>query len=191
MDEAVSKPTDAAAHDALERIRRRAADPTTRTDWTSAGGGPIAAPATDAHIAAAEGALDFALPAFLTLVYRAIGNGGFGPGAGLIGVPGGATDANGSSIVDLYDSFSASNPDDRAWRWPDRLLPICHWSGALYSCVDCAGRDAAVVSLDLTEYAPGRDLKHAMTEQAPSVEAWLRDWADGVDLWQRMFPLDS
>jgi hypothetical protein len=191
MHDTVSKPMDAAEVDALERIRRRAADPATRTDWPSARGAQLFPPASDAHVAAAEESLDFALPAFLVRVYQAIGNGGFGPGAGLIGVPGGATDANGSSIVDLYDAFSADNPDDRAWRWPERLVPICQWSGAVYACVDCTGRDGAIVALDLTDWAPGRDLKHALSEQAPSALAWLSDWADGADLWQRMFPLDS
>jgi hypothetical protein len=176
--------------DSLQLIRQRAENSATRTDWRPAKDANPSPPATSEQIEAAEESLDFALPAFLKRCYATIGNGGFGPGVGLIGVPGGATDAHGSSIVDLYDTFSASNPDDEAWQWPDRVVPICHWSGAIYSCVDCSAPEGAVVCIDLSEYRPGHDLKRAMTPQSPSIEAWLRAWAEGVDLWQEMFPLD-
>ncbi len=148
-------------------------------------------PATDDQIQTAEASLDFPLPAFLRCVYTTIANGGFGPGRGLLGVPGGAADEHGSSIVDLYDSFSAANPEDRGWQWPERLVPICPWGGSVYSCVDCATPEGAVICLDLAGYEPGRDLKEFLIPQRQeTLEAWLRAWAEGVDLWQEMFPLE-
>jgi hypothetical protein len=176
--------------DRLHLIRERAEDPRTRTDRATLIEARAFLPATREQIEAAEVSLDFSLPAFLCRVYTAIGNGGFGPGRGLIGVPGGATDEHGNSIVDLYDSYAASNPDDDAWRWPDRLVPICHWGESVYSCADCSDSEGAVVCFDLTEYEPGRDLKDLMVPQHPSIERWLEAWAEGIDLWREMYPLD-
>jgi hypothetical protein len=148
-------------------------------------------PATDEQIQAAELSLEFPLPAFLCRAYTTIANGGFGPGRGLLGVQGGAADEHGNSIVDLYDSFSAANPEDRTWQWPEGLVPICPWGGSVYSCVDCATAEGAVICLDLTGYEPGRDLKEFLIPQRQlTVEAWLRAWAEGVDLWTEMFPLE-
>ena len=176
--------------DSLHIIRERAENLGTRTDWRRPEGPQSFPPATAEQVRAVEDSLDFRLPEFLTKVYCSIGNGGFGPGSGLIGLPGGATDQHQNSILDLYDSFSASNPDDDSWQWPEKLVPICHWSGAIYSCVDCSSRDGSVVCVDLSEHGPGRDLKASMTPQCPTLESWLRSWAEGVDLWQEMFPLD-
>jgi hypothetical protein len=176
--------------DCLDLIRARAEDPRTRTDRAAVLEARVSSRATREQIEAAEVSLDFALPAFLRRIYTMIGNGGFGPGRGLIGVPGGATDEHGNSLVDLYDSYAASNPDDDGWRWPARLVPICHWAEAVYSCVDCSTSGGAVICFDLTEYEPGRDLKDLLIPQHPSLESWLRAWAEGIDLWREMYPLD-
>lgn len=176
--------------DFFQLIRERAEDPRTRVDRATTIEEGWFPPATRAQIETVEVSLDFSLPEFLCRVYTTIANGGFGPGRGLIGVPGGATDEHGNSIVDLYDSYASSNPDDDSWRWPDRLVPICHWGEAVYSCADCSDPDGAIVCFDLTEYEPGRDLKDLMVPQQPSVEAWLRAWAEGADLWQEMYALD-
>ena len=176
--------------DHLGLIRARAEDPQTSTDRATLVEARVFPPATREQIEAAEVSLDFALPEFLCRVYTTIGNGGFGPGRGLIGVPGGATDEHGNSIVDLYDSYAASSPDEDTWRWPDRLVPICHWGESVYSCVDCSAPEGAVISFDLTEYEPGKDLKDLMVPQYESIESWLRAWAEGIDLWQEMYPLD-
>ena len=176
--------------EALSRIERRARNADTRTDLAAPRDAGVLPPATPEQIAAAEESLDFALPPFLKRIYQEIGNGGFGPGTGLIGLPGGATDEHGNSIIDLFDSFSATNPDDPAWQWPDRVVPLCHWSGAVYSCVDCTTREGAVSTVDLTEYSPGLELKSLFVPQHESLEGWLGAWAEGVDLWQEMFPLE-
>lgn len=149
-------------------------------------------PVTPDQLQAAEASLGFPVPALLGRVYTGVANGGFGPGRGLLGVPGGAADEHGSSIVDLYDSFSASSADDPSWQWPDRLVPLCVWVRSVYSCLDCADPEAAVIGLDLTGYEPGRSLKEFLLPQAPlTLEAWLRAWSEGVDHWEQMFPLQS
>jgi hypothetical protein len=177
-----------ASDDLLARIRERlAAD----TAGSAAPGSLPFAPATIAAIEEAERSLDFALPALLKRVLREVGNGGFGPGSGLLGVRGGATDEHGSSLVDLYDSFSAKNPEDPGWCWPSFLVPICAWGDSTYSCVDCATIDGQLVTFDANGYRPGTDLDRLLEPQQLSLEAWLRAWVEGTDLWSQMFPLDE
>jgi len=147
-------------------------------------------PASAELIEEAERSLDFSLPPLLKRLLLEIGNGGFGPGRGILGVRGGATDEHGSSLVDLYDELSATNPEEPRWRWPEQLLPICTWGDATYSCVDCSRRDGYVFIYDANGYRPGSDLAPFLLPQDLSLEAWLRAWAEGEDLWSRMFPLD-
>ncbi len=171
----------------LDLIRQRAAaerkDPGTPA-------APSFEPASTEAVEEAEKSLDFALPPFLKRVLLEIGNGGFGPGRGLLGVGGGATDEHGSSLVDLYDSLSADNPDDPGWRWPQHLVPICCWGDSTYSCVDCSLPGGQVVTFDADSYHPGADLARLLEPLDMTVEQWLRAWAEGVDLWCQMFPLE-
>ncbi len=147
-------------------------------------------PASAQAIAEAEQNLDFALPPVLKQVLLEVGNGGFGPGHGLLGVRGGATDEHGNSMLDLYDGLSATNPDDPGWRWPERLVPLCPWGDSTYSCIDCSVPEGQLVTYDANGYRPGTDLERLFTAQDLAVDAWLRLWTEGVDLWSRMFPLD-
>jgi len=147
-------------------------------------------PASAELIEEAEKSLDFSLPPLLKRVLLEIGNGGFGPGRGILGVRGGATDEHGSSLVDLYDGLSAANPEEPRWRWPERLVPICTWGDATYSCVDCSRPGGHLFVYDANGYRPGSDLAHFLVPQDLTLEAWLRAWAEGEDLWSRMFPLD-
>ena len=61
-----------------------------------------------------------------------IGNGGFGPGYGLIGLSSGARDDAGKTGTDIRQEFR-ENTDDPNWRWPYGPLPICYWD--VESCV--------------------------------------------------------
>jgi hypothetical protein len=146
--------------------------------------------ATVDAIEAAEESLDFALPSLLKQLLREVANGGFGPGHGLLGVRDGATDEHGNSLVDLYDSLSAPNPEDAGWRWPEHLVALCPWGDSTYSCIDCSTGEGRLVTFDLNGYKPGTELACQLVSQELSLEAWLRGWVDGVDFWSQMFPLD-
>ena len=60
-----------------------------------------ASPVSAADIDAVEKALGQRLPPLLTEIYRFVGNGGFGPGYGLTGLSGGATDDLGNDVLTL------------------------------------------------------------------------------------------
>ena len=69
-------------------------------------------------------------------------------------------------------------------------MPICQFGESVYACVDCSDPEGPVVCLDLTGFEPGTDLKALMVPQRPSVLSWLAAWAEGIDLWQELCPLD-
>jgi len=87
------------------------------------------------EILKAESELGFVLPRPLVDLYQSYGNGGYGPGYGVIGIAGGHKDADGR--LDLVSRYKAqvelySQEDDIPW--PVGLLPICNYGCGLYSC---------------------------------------------------------
>jgi hypothetical protein len=136
-------------------------------------------PATFLAVMEAEAQLGFALPPLLRQLYTRVANGGFGPGYGLIGLKGGATDDE-STIVDLYHSFR--HRPTRSEPWGEKLLPICHWGCSYYSYLDCALPQAPVLAIDEDRHGHG-PWGCAFSLHAASFEEWLQRWLDGEDLW--------
>ncbi len=119
------------------------------------------------QITRAEDRVGFPLPEALRAVYLEVANGGFGPGYGLIGVDGGATDDRGDTIEHLYEHLSEPDPEVDDWEWPERALPFCYRGCQVYSCVM---PDGSVIDLD------GYDWHDT---GIPLVD-WLSRWADGM-----------
>ncbi len=173
----------------ISRLKQRAADPSTRTGHSSRvpGAAPaLFAAAAPSEIAAAEGRLGFALPNLLAGVYSRVANGGFGPGYGLIGLPGGFADTDGY-VVDLYE-LRLADAATGSIDWPDKLLPICAWGCSIYSCVDCSAEAAPVVTFDPGARNDG-DPMFARSHQ--SLQSWFEDWVQGANLWDRMYVEDA
>jgi hypothetical protein len=152
--------------DLIARLRRRADDPATSIDMTRFSTVSRQAPATDRQLAAAEDALHFPIPAPLRQLYQAVANGGFGPGYGLLGLGGGATDDRGATAEQVYRDFSTPDPDDPAWAWRDRVLPFCYWGCVVYSCLTPAG--------DVIGFDEG-----TWDDRAIALHEWLERWLDG------------
>ncbi|PDT85704.1 SMI1/KNR4 family protein [Bradyrhizobium sp. Y36] len=163
----------------IAAIRRRL-----KTKPTDMGQPPRAGlvPATASVIASDEAHLRFRLPPLLKRMYADVGNGGFGPGYGLIGLTNGVPDDTGKTAVAIYDLFRS----DPELTWPDGLLPICHWGCAIYSCVDCRDQDFRMRIFDPNGH-DGDDWTDAFFDDAPSFEHWISSWASGVDLWDAMY----
>ncbi|MGY4509246.1 SMI1/KNR4 family protein [Bradyrhizobium sp. USDA 3650] len=128
----------------------------------------------------------FGLPSLLKRIYAEIGNGGFGPGYGLIGLTNGVPDDTGKTAVAIYDVFRSA-PE---LGWPDALLPICHWGCAIYSCIDCLAPDFPMRIFD-PDAQDGDDWSAAFFEESRGFEDWIRSWASGVDLWDAMYGNDG
>jgi hypothetical protein len=169
-------------------VQKRAVEAATRTDMDARA--KLLPVATAPVLDAAEHALGFPLPAALRALYAQVGNGGFGPGFGILGVAGGHTDDLGDNIITAYKAFAQRDPCEPNWLWPERLVRLCHWGCAIYSCVDCSSPESPVIvwvpncwSKELTP------AETAMAQESPSLDAWISDWATGVRLWDRITDL--
>lgn len=140
--------------------------------------------ASERALASTEKALGFPLPTLLRTLYREIGNGGFGPDYGLIGVTGGHRSDHGRTLAELYDFQRASDPSAPGWSWPERVLPICDHGCAILWCLDLRDASEPVVLFDPSEVTPAGDrtVETSMIRTHPSLEAWLSAWLKGDDL---------
>ena len=185
----------------IARLNERAHDPKRAADEVGSvrddKGRPVprvaAPPATDQEIAAAEKRLAFSLPPLLRQVYSEVGNGGFGPGAGLFGLPASAQDEK-DSAVGRY--FELRRPPSKL-PWPPGLLPLCDWGSGIGSFVDCTLPDAPVIRLDPNmpradvgvrvpapkHYVRASQVGAACWVESPSLGLWLQAWVDGQPLF--------
>lgn len=160
-----------------------------------------------AQIALAESTLGFELPPTLKSIYTEVGNGGFGPGQGLLrlvsGVAGGFPT---ETAVDWYleqckykvtecDSWDEQNPE---CFWMKGLLPICDWGCGIFSSVHCQIPGFPVVRHDPNvefgdvkpllkphQVLPGAQFFYAaMWVEALSFDEWIAAWLDGENLFQ-------
>jgi hypothetical protein len=88
----------------------------------------------------------------------------------------------------LYQSFDQPDPEDELWKWPERLVPVCTWGCAIYSCVDSTRPDGPVVLFDPNGRGPGTGWHDAFRSEFESLQGWLTAWPDGVNLSERMYP---
>src|SRR5687767_4174627 len=128
----------------IAAIRRRIRTKITDSDGFS--------PADPDGIADDERQFGFAFPPLLKRIYTEIGNGGFGPGYGLIGLSNGVPDDAGNTGPAIYKLFRDGDPEDPHWKWPEGLLPICDWGCAIRSCVDCADPNFRMRIFDPNEH---------------------------------------
>ena len=151
------------------------------------------APVSSDVIAKAEQHLGFRLPASLTEIYTRVGNGGFGPSYGLLGLVGGAVNESGEDAVSLYERFRKLDPDDPHWRWPEGLLPVGHLGCAMYACVDCTSERGPVIWFEPNPHTDGESWDDSFFRLADSMTAWLEAWLDGGDdeLFEAASPLDN
>ncbi|MGO8673338.1 MAG: SMI1/KNR4 family protein [Capsulimonadaceae bacterium] len=179
----------------IERINERAHNHTTATDNGVHSPQSVAAPpATPEQVEAAERALGFPLPALLRELYLTVGNGGFGPGDGFIGVPTKSDDAGRITVVSIYRERrkrGASAP------WPERFLTVCQWGCGIESCLDCTSESIAVIRLDPNmekadaparvpahmQFARAAQVDSACWVERASFEEWLQAWVDGRQLF--------
>jgi hypothetical protein len=116
----------------IEAIRERAARPELRNDFAHLFGAEVSPPTTTAAVDEAERAIGYALHPFHRRLLTEVGNGGFGPGYGLVGLPGGISDVDGRSLVELSRmlllELNASPP------FPVSFL--CDWGCGVWGCID-------------------------------------------------------
>jgi hypothetical protein len=159
----------------LTAIRLRAANLATRTDYAERHPREIGSLASLEAVNAAEEQMGCTLHPFHRRLLQEVGNGGFGPGDGLIGIPGGALDPDGRSIVDLKKTLFSDFRSTTAFQ----AIPICDWGDGIWSCIVCdTGRILSISEFGLMD--TGDNFQH-----------WLEEWVSGVNLWRRMVVVEE
>ena len=100
-------------------------------------------------------------------LFEEVANGGFGPGYGLIGLPGGTLDGDGRSLVELREILWL----DSETPMPPPVVPLSEWGCGIWSCLD--SETGAVLILD----------EYGLKDIGQSFQSWLEDWVSDVNLW--------
>ena len=157
----------------IARLTERAQNSSTATDEGSRVAAP---PATEEQIAATEKRLGTPLPESLKQMYRQVGDGGWGPGTGLV------------RLAEMGKPAAG-------------LLPLCDWGGGITSEVDCAQPEAPIIRRDpnmpkadvaarvpaAMHFARATLIKEACWVESASLESWLEAWLDGAALFYRAY----
>lgn len=131
----------------------------------------IAFPATSREaVKTAETKLGFRIPTLLASLYLSIGNGGFGPGYGIIGIEGGRA-SNLGTLVQAYGEI-IRGAEYRHLEWETGLLPFCDWGCNIFSCVDCNDVNLHVFQSEECD----------ATVQTYTLEDFFKMWLDGVSI---------
>jgi len=163
--------------DIIAQVRARASNPSTLHDMAQ-GLSPVPRiypKATSEQIAAIEKELGFSLPPLLKRILAEIGNGGFGPGYGLIGVEGGYSDFGQGTLAELYQAFREPCMINGPTPWPDKVMPVCNWGCGIYSCIDCARPDFPVLVYDPDSHVLDDDNLQATLTNAEGQVIWAYD----------------
>jgi hypothetical protein len=162
----------------LERLIERveADDADRRTHFEA----PIPDPASAEVVAEVEDELGFELHPDLSELYQTVGNGGFGPCCGILGIgEGGALDDLGRTADDAYVTLREPNQEDSSWFWPVGVLPFHHHGCGIYSCIDCHSADAAMLRFDPNACEKWEE---AWQPERRNLVSWLSAWLDGDEL---------
>jgi hypothetical protein len=154
----------------INAIRQRAEDRSKRTDCVELGCpelGPLASPEV---VLEAQRAMGCILHPLHRQLFEEVANGGFGPGYGLVGLPGGTPDSSGRSLVELREILWI----DSETPLPPPVVPLCEWGCGIWSCLD--GETDAVLTID----------EYGLKDIGQSFPSWLEDWVSGVCLFSRM-----
>ncbi len=122
----------------------------------------------------AESVIGYRLPPLLRRLYLELGNGGFGPGYGILGLRGGHRDIR-RTALDWYREAHGT-PSSHWYFLPASLLPVCHWGCAIYSFVDCSQPEGPMWGWDPN---PGPVDQQALYREPVAFAEWLSRWLAG------------
>jgi hypothetical protein len=151
---------------------------------------PVQPPVAPEAMAIAEAALGFRLPELLRRLYLEVGNGGFGPGLGLIplSVASLGEDPPREAEFHLVEDYHRRcaryplDPHDPGEGWPVGLVPMFYYGCTVFEFVDCWDPSSRVVWLDgwparLTE------LLERKRSSILSLQRRLEAWLAGENVW--------
>jgi hypothetical protein len=96
---------------------------------------------SDSQVEYVESAIGIEFPALLKQCYTQISNGGFGPGYGITGLPGGHESSWGD-LIETVEELRRHEDCEEAY------LPLIDWGCGHFTCIDCDDEDMAVTLKD-------------------------------------------
>ena len=133
---------------------------------TPAGPQPLAPPPRQPDLRDAEEAIGRPLPGEVQQLY-AIGDGGFGPGGGLMPL---------QQLVERYADLTREPYGPLGQDWPKRLLPLFDENPVL-SCIDMdSGEMVAWDPEEIEDEESDADWQRSFKVEHPSLAAMLEDW---------------
>ena len=170
----------------VEKIRERARDPPRFVDMPDVKNKAllhkVPPPVSLVELEIAEKKLGFQLPSLLRALYLQIGNGGFGPGYGLIGLNDKGAKNYHITLVDGYlEGITFVHPDYPPW--PKQLIVICDWGDNITSALDWTSAQCPVYRFNGDRYAEG-PFESVMELESPSLQTWLEDWLNDRPLFK-------
>jgi hypothetical protein len=134
---------------------------------------PLLPPCDPADIDRAEAALGVPLPPLLRRLYTEVGEGGYGPGDGIVGL---------AKLLEEHESFAVELAEGQELgEWPAGLLPFCQLDQTLTACIDCSTPAGAIVGFEFDEldFDDPDTWEGAFSPRSPSLHDWLQGWLDG------------
>ncbi|HYG74043.1 MAG TPA: SMI1/KNR4 family protein [Planctomycetota bacterium] len=154
-------------------------------------------PAELKEIVKAERTLGFTLPNAVRDIFLKVGNGGFGPEYGIVGIKGGAK-LDGCTLETCYAKMRKLEKENAVWRWPERLLPLANYGCGMWACVDCEYQRLPMILWDpnnLSAELEGNEARlnwgNSFWDQGRSLRAWLIDWLDQRSSPEPKWPSES
>lgn len=169
------------AQDILDKLKQRVMDPVHATD-DNPHPAKIFRPATSRLVGSSEKKLGFPLPQLLRRIYLEVGNGGFGPFYGFLGLDGGAGFEGGRTLLAKYKELRNLKSENRLWKWPNRLLPLCSFGCGCWVCIDCKDPKLRLFMFDpntLEEELEGDDAKVNWASAFWNMGEFFLSWLDG------------
>lgn len=150
-------------------------NPVTESTRQMVAGLDLYPPVAPVDLERAESVLGFPLPTLLRELYAVVGDGGFGPSGGLMGLVSSypTADYDDPSVIGTYLAF-VSDPESALPAWPRSLLPVCYEGCQTYVCVDCAASGCPVIRFDPSgEPVFGPESFQQVSER---FDQWWDDW---------------
>lgn len=135
-------------------------------------------PVSAAQLESAEKQIGFQLPPLIREIYLQVGNGGFGPDYGIIGLEGGHLSFKRHLVKSYFDFQSVESyllsagdyPEYLEWTWEKSYLAYNHRGCNIHTVVDCASPHLQIYLLDDFTLKP---------DPAQTLHQWWLDWLNG------------
>jgi hypothetical protein len=134
---------------------------------------PRRPPCRPEEVDRSEVALGVRFPPLMRRLYTEVGDGGFGPGDGILGLDG---------LAREHQSYAVELAVEQEFGvWPAALLPFCQLDQTLIACIDCATPAGAIVGFEVDDldWDELQGFEEAFSPRAASLEQWLTAWLDG------------